>query len=297
MSALAIATPAFIPSPSNGTVHLGPIPLHMYGLLLAVGVVVATLIAERRWQHWGHDRKEIGDIAVVVVICGVVGARLYHVASDYELFTGSHWVRAFEIWRGGLSIWGVILGGAIGVLVMTWRRHLDTLGIMDAIAAGLLAAQGIGRWGNYFNQELFGEPTRLPWGLEIDLAHRPKGFEQFSTFHPTFLYESLYCLALLALLFWVERRFTLRRGQSFAFYVSTYTFGRFWLENLRIDFAHTILGLRLNAWVSLLACVGATTWFIWLARHGRVDPKRYPEAAASGADGPPARVSGATPES
>src|ERR1019366_701605 len=119
MSALAMATPAFIPSPSNGTVHLGPIPLHMYGLLLAVGVVVATLIAERRWQHWGHDRKEIGDIAVVVVICGVVGARLYHVASDYELFTGSHWVRAFEIWRGGLSIWGVILGGAIGVLVMT----------------------------------------------------------------------------------------------------------------------------------------------------------------------------------
>ena len=167
----------------------------------------------------------------------------------------------------------------------------------DASSAGLLAAQAIGRWGNYFNQELFGEPTRLPWGLEIDLAHRPKGFEQYSTFHPTFLYESLYCLALLALLLWVERRFTLRRGQSFAFYLATYTFGRFWLENLRIDYAHTILGLRVNAWVSLLVCLGSAGWFVWLGRHGRVDPKRYPDARGAGADGLPATVSGAPPES
>ncbi len=283
----ALPVPGFIPSPSNGTVHLGPIPLHMYGLLLAVGVVVATLMAERRWQRWGHDRKDIADIVVVVVICGVVGARLYHVATDYQLFEG-HWIRVFEIWRGGLSIWGVIIGGALGVIVTTRRRHFDTLGIMDAMSAGLLVAQAIGRWGNYFNQELFGEPSRLPWALKIDPAHRPKGYEQYSTFHPTFLYESLYCLLLLGLLVWVERRFVLRRGQSLAFYIASYTFGRFWFENLRIDPAHLILGLRVNAWVSALACLGAGAAFFWLGRHGRIDPLRYPQAAEAGPTPTPA---------
>jgi phosphatidylglycerol---prolipoprotein diacylglyceryl transferase len=252
----------------------------VYGLLLAVGVVVGTLISERRWQRWGHERRDIADIIVVVVIAGVVGARLYHVATDYQLFT-HHWLRVFEIWRGGLSIWGVIIGGALAVLVMTRIRHVDTIGIMDAMVAGLIVAQAIGRWGNYFNQELFGEPTRLPWGLEIDPAHRPAGFTQFTTFHPTFLYESLYLLILLAVLVTVERRFVLRRGQSLALYLAGYTFGRFWFENLRIDPAHTILGLRVNAWVSLLVCAGAAAWFVWLARRGTVDASRYPDSAAA----------------
>jgi prolipoprotein diacylglyceryl transferase len=252
----------------------------MYGLLLAVGVVVATLIAEARWQRWGHDRKDIADIVVVVVICGVVGARLYHVATDYQLFY-DHWIRVVEIWRGGLSIWGVIIGGSIGVLVMTRRRHLDTVGILDAVTVGLLVAQGIGRWGNYFNQELFGKPTTLPWGLEIDLAHRPAGYARFATFQPTFLYESLYCFALVGVMLLVERRFVLRRGQSLALYLSTYTFGRFWFENLRIDPAHHVLGLRVNAWVALLVCVVAAAVFVWLGRHGTVDPSRYPGAASA----------------
>jgi prolipoprotein diacylglyceryl transferase len=270
--------PGFLPSPSNGTVHLGSLPLHVYGLLLAVGVVVGTLVAERRWQRWGHNRRDISDIVVVVVIFGVVGARLYHVATDYQLFEG-RWIRVLEVWHGGLSIWGVLLGGAAGVLLMTRWRRLDTLGIMDAMAAGLLVAQAIGRWGNYFNQELFGEPTRLPWALEIAPTHRPKGYEQFSTFHPTFLYESLYCLALLGVLVWVERRWTLRRGQSLALYIALYTFGRFWLENLRVDPAHLLLGLRVNAWVSLAACVASGAWFVWLAGGGTVDRARYPAYA------------------
>jgi len=287
MSAFSVPTPGFIPSPSNGTVNLGPIPLHVYGLLLAIGVVVATLIAERRWKAWGHNPREIGDIVVVVVICGVIGARAYHVATDYQLYYGK-WIQVLEIWKGGLSIWGVILGGAAGVIFMTRRHHVDTLGIMDAIGAGLLIAQALGRWGNYFNQELFGKPTTLPWGLEISLAHRPNGFQQFATFQPTFLYESLYCLAVFGVLVLVERRFVLRRGQSFALYLSLYTFGRFWFENLRIDPAHPILGLRVNAWVAMFAFFASVGWFVWLGRHGTVDPRRYPDDDADRGDSPPA---------
>ena len=271
---------AFIPSPSNGTLNIGPLPLHVYGLLLAVGVVVGTLISERRWQRWGHDRREIGDMIVVVVISGVVGARLYHVATDYQLFE-HHWIRVFEIWRGGLSIWGVIIAGVLAVVVMSRIRHVDTLGIMDAMTVGIMVAQAFGRWGNYFNQELFGEPTRLPWGLEIDRAHRPAGYTQFTTFHPTFLYESLYLIILVGILLAVERRFVLRRGQSTALYLAMYTFGRFWFENLRIDPAHTIFGLRVNAWVSLLACIGTAAWFVWLGRRGTVDPTRYPDSTTA----------------
>ncbi len=283
MAALLTPITAFIPSPSNGTIQLGPIPLHVYGLLLAVGVVLATLFSERRWRAWGHNPREIGDIAVVVVICGVIGARAYHVATDYQLYYG-RWIQTLEIWKGGLSIWGVVLGGAVGVVFMTRRKHFDTLGIMDAIGAGLLMAQALGRWGNYFNQELFGKPTTLPWGLEISLAHRPPGYTQFKTFQPTFLYESLYCLAALGVLLYVERRVVLRRGQSFSLYLILYTFGRFWFENLRIDPAHHIFGLRVNAWVAMFAFFAGIAWFVWLGRHGEVDPLRYPDAAGDRPD-------------
>ena len=145
---------------------------------------------------------------------------------------------------------------------------------MDAIVPGLLAAQAIGRWGNWFNQELFGEPTKLPWGLEIDPANRPRGYKNVATFHPTFLYESLYCALLLVVLLRIERRFQLRRGQLAALYVSSYTFGRFWFENLRIDDAKVILGLRVNAWMSALCFIAGLVWFWWLGRHSTVDPSR-----------------------
>ncbi len=258
---------ASIPSPDNGVIDIGPIPLHAYGLLLAIGVLVAAWIAERRWMARGFDRKTFNEMAIWIVVGGVVGARVYHVISDYQLFTHD-WLRAFEIWRGGLSIWGVLAGGAIAVVVMTRIKHVETLPLMDCIAPGLLAAQAIGRWGNYFNQELFGGPTKLPWALEISPAKRPPGYLNVETFHPTFLYESLYCLFLLGVVLWVERRFRLRKGQMLALYLATYTFGRFFFENMRIDPANEILGVRINAYVSAIVCVFAVVWFVWLGRRG-----------------------------
>ena len=157
-----------IPSPSSG--DLGP--FHMYGVILAVGVLAAVWVSERRWRNRGYPRDGIYDIAFWVVVWGVIGARLYHVVTDYQLFTDDP-LRAFEIWRGGLGIWGAVLGGGIAVVVITKRRHLDTLAVMDCMAPGIILAQAIGRWGNYFNQELFGKPTTLPWALEIAPAHRP----------------------------------------------------------------------------------------------------------------------------
>jgi prolipoprotein diacylglyceryl transferase len=270
-------TPASIPSPSDGVLDIGPLSLHVYGIMLAVGVVVATVIAGARWARWGHSRREFDDVVVWLVIGGVVGARLYHVATDWEKFEDD-WLGVLEIWHGGLSIWGVIIGGAIAVLVVARVKHLDVLLLFDAIVPGLLVAQAIGRWGNWFNQELFGEPTTLPWGLEIDPPHRPAGFADAATFHPTFLYESLYCLALAGVLLWVERRWRVRSGQLLALYLSGYCFGRFWLENLRIDEAKLVGPLRVNAWVSLLVMVAGAALFLWLRTHGRVDPGRYPES-------------------
>ena len=186
---------ASIPSPSSG--NLGP--FHMYGVLLAVGVLVATYIGEHRWRNRGYPKDGIYDIAFWVVIAGVIGARLYHVITDYELFEHDLF-KAVEIWKGGLGIWGAVIGGGLAVVVVTRRRHMDTLAVTDCMAPGIVLAQAIGRWGNWFNQELFGKPTTLPWGLEISPAHRPFGYAQFTTFQPTFLYESLWCLAIFGAL-------------------------------------------------------------------------------------------------
>jgi prolipoprotein diacylglyceryl transferase len=258
-----------IPSPSSG--NLGP--FHLYGVILAVGVLVAVYVAEQRWRHRGYPRDGIYDISFWVVIWGVIGARLYHVITDYELFEHDPW-RAFQIWRGGLGIWGAVIGGAIAVVVITHRRKMPTLAVMDCMAPGIVLAQAIGRWGNYFNQELFGKPSTLPWALEIAPSHRPSGYLQYSTFQPTFLYESLACLAIFGVLLLVEKRASLKLGQTFALYVVLYTFARFWFENLRIDPAHEIAGMRLNAWVSILVCLAAIAWFVWLGRHR--PPQRRP---------------------
>jgi prolipoprotein diacylglyceryl transferase len=251
-----------IPSPSSG--NLGP--FHMYGLILAVGVLVGVYVAEHRWRRRGYPKDGIYDISFWVVIWGVIGARLYHVVTDYQRFEDDPW-RAFQIWRGGLGIWGAVIGGAIAVIVVTRRRHMPTLVVMDCMAPGIVLAQAIGRWGNYFNQELFGKPSTLPWALEIAPSHRPAGYVQYSTFQPTFLYESLACLAIVGILLLVEHRAQLKLGQTFALYVALYTFARFWFENMRIDPAHEIAGMRVNAWMSIVVFVLGVAWFVWLGRH------------------------------
>jgi phosphatidylglycerol---prolipoprotein diacylglyceryl transferase len=264
----------FIPSPSDNIVHLGPVPLHMYGLMLAIGVLVAVKVSEVRWVRRGHPAKQFNDIVVWVVVAGVIGARLYHVITDYELFTDD-WLRAFKIWEGGLGIWGAVIGGALAVVVLARRRHLDLGDLCDCIAPGLVFAQAIGRWGNWFNQELFGAPSKLPWALKIDVAHRPDGYLQYATFQPTFLYESLWCLAIGLALIWIDHHRKLKKFQIFALYCMAYTAGRFVFEEMRIDPAHTIGPLRLNAWVSIVVFVGALAWFLWLNRHG--EPVERPD--------------------
>ena len=271
-------TVAFIPSPKHGIIHIGPLPLHAYGLMLAIGVLVATKVAETRWTRGGRDAKDFSAVVVPVVVAGIIGARVYH------LFTGYSWsdgglIGTVEIWKGGLSIWGAVMGGLIALIFLARRRKLDALALMDAIAPGVVLAQAIGRWGNYFNQELFGRPTTLPWGLEIDKAHRPPGFTQYATFHPTFLYESLWCLFVFATIIYVERRFTLRRGQVFALYVAMYTFGRIWFEALRIDDATRVFGIRFNLLLSIVLCIFGSVWFVWLGRRPQPEIPDAPSVA------------------
>ena len=287
-----LASLASIPSPSENIIHLGPIPLHMYGLMLAIGILVAVRVAETRWVRRGHQSKEFSDIVIWIVIAGVVGARVYHVITDYQLFQDDP-LRAVRIWEGGLGIWGAVIGGAIAAVILTRRRHLDLGDMLDCIAPGLAFAQAIGRWGNWFNQELFGAPSKLPWALEIDPANRPHGYAQYATFQPTFLYESLYCLVLGLALIWIDHHFKLKKFQLFALYCMGYTAARFVFEEMRIDPAHTIGPLRLNAWVSIVVFIGALVAYVWLGRHGQ--PVERPEPADDGPAG--ISPSGTKPES
>ncbi len=270
---------AFIPSPSDGIVHIGPVPLHAYGLMLAIGVIVATRLAEPRTLARGFEPGLIANVATKVVIGGVIGARVYH------LFTGYNWTRdgfwgIFAIWRGGLSIWGAVGGGVIVLYAIARHRHLDTLLLLDAIGPAVAVAQAIGRWGNWFNQELFGRPSTLPWAVEIDRAHRPAGYEHVATFQPTFLYESLWCLIIWFVVTRAEKRFSFVRGQSFSLYVAMYTFERFFMELLRVDKATDVFGIRFNALVSAALCVIATACYLGLDRRRRRQNRDEPSTTS-----------------
>jgi prolipoprotein diacylglyceryl transferase len=267
----AQVTALFIPSPDQGVWHLGPVPIRAYALAIILGVVAAVWFGERRWEARGGRRGEVGDIALWAVPAGLIGARLYHVATDHDLYFGSGrnaW-DALAIWHGGLGIWGAIAGGAFGAWLGCRHYGIRMLPLMDALAPSLLLAQAIGRWGNYFNQELFGRPTTKPWGLKIDPAQRPDGYKDFATFHPTFLYECLWNLGALGLVVYLDRRLRLGFGRCFALYVMAYCLGRGWIEHLRIDAVeyNDVLGLRLNVWTSIVLFTAALVYFVIAGRR------------------------------
>ena len=261
--------PGSIPSPSQGVWSLGPIPIRAYALLIIAGIIVAIWVGNRRYQARGGKPGTITDLAVWAVPFGIVGGRLYHVLTDWQLYFGpggSGLAGAIRIWDGGLGIWGAVTVGALGAWIGARRMGLLLPPVGDAIAPGIALAQAIGRLGNWFNQELFGAPTSLPWALEIDPAYRPAGYEAFATFHPTFLYEAVWMVGVALVLIWADRRFTLGHGRVFALYVALYCAGRLWIEMLRIDSANEILGLRLNVWTALLVGLGAVAYLVVSAR-------------------------------
>jgi prolipoprotein diacylglyceryl transferase len=275
---------ASIPSPTEGVWYLGPVPIRAYALAIMIGIVVAIWLGERRWIARGGRPGDVFDIAIWAVPFGIVGARAYHLITDWDNYfaAGREPLEALRIWEGGLSIWGAIAGGALGGWIAARRRGIPFPALADALAPGIVLAQAIGRWGNYFNNELYGRPTDLPWGLEV---HQMQNFRavrdetgapvllEGGPFHPIFLYESLWAVGTALVLIWADRRFRMGHGRVFALYVALYTAGRTWIENLRIDDggdvagpAREFLGMRVNAWVSVVLMIGAIAYIVISAR-------------------------------
>ncbi|RSX56074.1 prolipoprotein diacylglyceryl transferase [Bifidobacterium dolichotidis] len=282
-SASAATTLAAIPSPTISKFEVGPFTIHFYAITMLLGIVACVWILTTRWKRLGGNFDQIIDTTLVAVPCGIIGARLYHVVTTPERFFGPNgdFVEIFRIWNGGLGIWGAILFGALGAWAWCRHKHYPMALLGDAIAPGLLVAQAIGRLGNWFNQELYGKPTTLPWGLQLnqqgsaigstescyDGATCPTG----TLFQPTFLYEMIWNLIGAALLIWIGHKTqkTLKAGSLFTMYIMWYTAGRTWIEMLRIDFSHEILGLRVNVWVSILVFILGVIAFIVLQRVGQ----------------------------
>ncbi len=275
---------ASIPSPDTSTFEIFGREIHLYGLMLLLAIVAAIALTWVRWKNRGGDPDLVLRTAVWGVAAGIVGARAYHDITSWNQVPDDWW-GPFAVWEGGLGVWGGIFLGCLVGAVVVKRAGASVFQMMDAAAPGLLLAQGIGRLGNWFNQELYGKPTDLPWGLEIDIDHRVNGYFRYETFHPTFLYELIWdVLGVIALLL-VDRRYRIKPPALFALYVSIYTFGRFFEELLRIDPAHEFLGLRLNAWVSIVLFIASTAFFIWwqfLRRSPAEAPpaRRAPEGPA-----------------
>lgn len=284
VSAVLSASGAFLasfPSPDRGVWELGPIPIRAYALCIIAGIIVAIWWGERRWVARGGQPGTVIDIAVFAVPFGLVGGRLYHVITDYQLYFGEgrNPLRALRIWDGGLGIWGAIALGAVGAYIGCRRKGVPLPAFADAVAPGIVVAQAIGRIGNYFNQELYGRDTTLPWGLEIYRRESSPGVEDQlggvainhipeRIVHPTFLYELLWNLAVAVLIVWADRRFRLGHGRVLALYIAGYTAGRTWIELMRVDQANHILGLRVNVWVSILVFLGAVFYFVYARRLG-----------------------------
>ena len=274
-----------IPSPAVNGFHIGPLFIHVYALMYLVGIAVAIIMTRRRWARAGGDPELIWDVAMWSVPAGIIGGRIY-----FDITTPMDiphvWYGVFAVWTGGLGIWGAI---PVAVAVGIWRTRRaggNVPMIMDAVAPALLVAQGLGRIGNYFNKELFGGPTSLPWGLQIPLSFRPPGYTAFAYFQPTFLYELIWDIALALALIWLGHHRKIFAPGLFALYVAGYSAFRIFEESLRVDSSKYFLGLRLNMYVACVLTVAGLTWFVLVQRHGRklaAEGKAAPELAAGGA--------------
>ncbi len=287
---------ANIPSPPQGVWYLGPIPLRAYALSIMAGILVALWLTHRRYVARGGNADVVWDAAIVAIPAGIIGGRIYHVITDYDKYfcdTCNPW-SAFNITAGGLGIWGAVALGGVAVWVLFRVKKLPLGPFADAIAPGIILAQAIGRLGNWFNQEIYGRPTDVPWALELyyrvdangdyaPLSGRSTG-DVIATVHPTFLYELLWNLLVFVLLLWADRRFRLGRGRVFALYVAGYTAGRFWIELMRDDSATLVFGLRVNTIVSAVVFIGAVIIFLLLAK-GRETPAEVDPHRAEGEDG------------
>jgi prolipoprotein diacylglyceryl transferase len=284
----------FIPSPSISSFSLGPLTIHIYALCLITGIVAAWALGVKRWQDRGGSSDTFETVLLWAIPIGILGARFYHVMTHLGDYFGAganqHW---WAIWEGGIAIYGAIGFGALAAWVVARRRKIAFAALADALAPGIAVGQALGRFGNWFNQELYGLPTTLPWGLEIDPAHRVPGYEQYATFHPTFLYESVWNLLVAGTLIWADRKFTLGRGKVFALYIALYGFGRAFTESLRTDYSYDVFGpLRFNAAVAILICLAGVILLVWLIlkRPGREDQVEFGQPVADMAAAPAADV-------
>ena len=272
----AVTYLAELPSPTQGVWHLGPIPIRAYALCILLGIVAACVITEIRLRRRGAPPWLVLDVAVWAVPFGIIGARIYHVITSPDAYFGSapeaSPIKALYIWNGGLGIWGAVAGGAVGAWIACRRVGLPLTFFADALAPGLPVAQAIGRFGNWFNNELYGGHTDLPWGLKIydyDLSAGRAKTENGQPvvldggpFHPTFLYEAVWDVGVAVLVWLVDRKWKLGKGRAFALYVMAYTVGRFWIEAIRTDPAHVFIGMRINNWVSIVVFLGALIYFL-----------------------------------
>lgn len=262
---------ASIPSPGTNVLELGGFMIHLYGVFVALGIGAALMLTLRRWRKVGGRDDLVYEVLVWGVLAGLVGGRLYHLVSSWSEVP-EQWWGVFAVWEGGLSIWGAIAGGIAAAAIVVRRRGVSVARFFDAAAPALLVGQAIGRIGCYFNQELFGRPTNLPWGLEIEPQHRPDGYEAYETFHPTFLYEIVWNFALFAALLWLERRFRPQPGLIFGLYVAGYSLLRVFIELLRVDPSAHLFGLRLNFYVAVALLLAASMFLVRLQRRGVLRP-------------------------
>ncbi len=284
---------AFIPSPPEQGFHLGPLYVHYYGLMYVVGITLAIIITRRRWRAAGGDPGLVGDVATWAVPAGIIGGRLYFDITTPAQISPHAWWGVFAVWNGGLGIWGGVLGGALAGVWRVRRAGASTGLFANAVAPALLVAQAVGRIGNYFNQELYGKPTRLPWAVEISPAHRaglPPALAAHSTFQPSFLYELIFDLALAAALVWLGHHRPIRPWGLFALYVAGYSAYRIFEETIRIDYSEHFLGLRLNFYIAALLTLTGLIWFALAQRRPMPEPSRPvpgpPAAGPAGSEDP-----------